>query len=416
MANFMDINVQTTPIDFATFKSIKDSQGLFKTWTQIVNEGKQELLVSEEVIKTLIVNPTEVIGTNVELSNYENANVYYFNDDNAKDNNQLTEDKMIMYINTEYMLPLEINQLDMKSAVEWSDIISQKVNSMYQAKQDIINQEIINTINEVNIALGRVKILPDCDKPSTDWESNKNLGNIIARERNNNRKRRTKFMKGYNIKLEEMIISSDISLNMESGLTAGSASPQAYEDTLNKFTCSRMYGHNFTTANMYLGMDIGMSEFMDEKGQKQNVGLNTGNLTRPYFFKDLHGLLFYKGSIAAYGQTFPEQWTDKAGSRLQKVLTVPYRYEAAIKPVYSGINMSFFSKIPTNPSWTDRKGNVHDAVDYSKKADYDKLINRLYNSQKNLYSKFGWNGAANTNQEALTKIWKDATIEWKIKK
>ena len=78
-------------------------------------------------------------------------------------------------------------------------------------------------------------------------------------------------------------------------------------------------------------------------------------------------------------------------------------------------NFSFLidSKIPKTESYVDLKGNVIPARDYSKKADYDALINELYESQPQLYSMFGWNGASNVDQGALTKMWEDAKIDWK---
>lgn len=409
------IDVRTTPISFETFKSITDSNGLFKTWTDILNEAMNDLPINEDILGAKIKNPVEVIGDNIVFENPENKNVLPFIDDITKRNNKLTLNKMTMLLHTDYMLPLEFDMIDSRSAIAWSELISKAVSSMMVSRQDVNNMTIIDAINRLNIATGRVRIIEDCDKFTTKYDENKNLGLLLANERILNRTKRTKFSKGFQSSLERFLLSPQLSLKLLSGLTAGSAAAPAYEDTKDKFQITNIFGQTYETTQMYLGQDIGMSEFTDDKQQVQNQGMNTGNLIKPFYFKDLHGLLFYNESVAFYGHNYQERTIPMYKKRLTDVMTIVYRMNAAVKPIYAGMNLSFFSKIPTTQSYVNLAGDVIPARDYSKKADYDALINELYQEQPELYKWLGFNGSANTDQGKLTKMWTDAKIEWKTK-
>ena len=409
------IDARTTPISFETFKSITDSNGLFKTWADIMNVAMDNLPINEDILGAKIKNPIEVIGDNIVFENPENKNVLPFIDDITKRNNKLTMNKMTMLLHSDYMLPLEFDMIDSRSAIAWSELISQAVASMMVARQDLNNMTIIDAINRVNIALGRVKIIEDADKFSTNYDDAKKLGLLLANERIMNRTKRSKFSKGFQSSMERFLLSPQLSLKLQSGITAGSAAPQAYEDIQNKFQVTNIFGQTYETTQMYLGQDIGMSEFTDDKGQKQNAGLNTGNLVKPFFFKDLQGLLFYNEAPAFYGHNYQERTLPMYNKRLTDVMTIVYRMNAAVKPIYAGMNMSFFSKIPTTSSYVDLAGNVIPARDYSTKKDYEALVNELYQEQPELYKWFGWNGAYTIDQGALTKLWNDAKLDWKTK-
>lgn len=410
----MKIDASTTPISFETFKTITDSNGLFRTYTDIMNEAKSNLPINENILGAVVKNPVEVIGDNIVFQNTENKNVLPFIDDITKRNNKLTLNKMTMLLYTDYMLPLEFDMIDSRSAIAWSELISDAVASMMVARQDLNNMTIIDTINRVNIALGRVKIIPECDVFNNNFDDNKHLGLLLANERIMNRTKRTKFSKGFQQANERFLLSPQLSLKLLSGLTAGTAAPQSYSDTQKKFQLTEIYGQTYETTPMYLGQDIGMSEFVDDKQQKQNAGMNTGNLVKPFFFKDLHGLLFYNESPAFYGHNYQERTLPMYNKRLTDVLTIVYRMNCAVKPIYAGMNMSFFSKIPTTDSYKNLAGDVVPARNYAQKADYEALINELYQEQPELYKYFGWNGSASIDQGVLTKLWSDNTLDWKI--
>lgn len=410
----MQIDAKTTPISFETFKSITDSNGLFKTYTDIMNEAMSNLPINENILGAVVRNPVEVVGDNIVFQNTENKNVLPFIDDITKRNNKLTLNKMTMLLYTDYMLPLEFDMIDSRSAMSWSEIIGDAISSMMTSRQDLNNMTIIDTLNRVNIALGRVKIIEGCDVFSSNFEDNKNLGLVLANQRIINRTKRTKFSRGFQQSMERFLLSPQLSLKLLSGLTASSASPQSYTDTKQRFQITEIFGHTYETTPMYLGQNIGMSEFTDDKQQKQNAGMNTGNLIKPFFFQDLHGLLFYNESPAFYGHNYQSRTLPMYNKRLTDVLTIVYRMNCAVKPIYAGMNMSFFSKIPKTDSYTGLDGNVVPARDYSKKADYDALINELYQEQPELYKYFGWNGSANTDQGDLTKMWEDAKLSWKL--
>ncbi len=407
------IDPKTTPVSFQTYTSITDSKGLFKTWTDIFQGGQQEKTVAEEVTQSLIVNPIDITGDNVIVQWNENKNVLPFNNDITKWNNVLTQNKYIMYLTDNYMLPLQVNLLDEHSLVEWGELISDAVSSMEIAKQDIINQQTIKEVSDVCIATGNVWVYEGCDAMSVDWDQNKKLGAMITRQRIENRTHRTKYSKGFQQSLERMLLSSSLSLNMLTGLTASSASDKAFDATKNRFQINTMFGHNYETAPMYLGKNIGMSEWKADGGTINNVGANTGNLIRPYHFADLHGLLFYTGSVKSYGHTFRERVLPLYNNRMIDVITKVYRYNVAVLPIYAPMNKALFSKIPTTDAWTDIEGKVHPARDYSKASDYNALINELFTKQSGLYSAFGWNGSSNIEQSAITQMRADATVDWK---
>lgn len=408
---------RTTPISLQTFMNITDSNGLFKTWADIRKNTLDSLPVNEDIMGTKIKAPEAIQGNNIIFENVENKNILPFIDDLTKRNNPLTLNKMIMNLYSDYMLPLEFNLMDKHSAMEWSQILSDAMSSMQIARKDLQNMIVIDELQKVCIALGRVAIVEGTDQINLNYQENKALGVLLGNDRINNRRNRTKFMKGYNKQLERFLISPTMSLNLLSGLTANSASQQAYTDQLERFEITQVFGHTYETTSMYLGLDIGMSEFTPDQGgaqtAKQNVGKNTGQLIHPFFFSKLQGLLFYNDSIAYYEQNFEERIIPSPFKRYTDVLTIAFRMNAAVKPVYSAINKAYFSEIPKTESYVDLKGAVIPARDYSKKADYDALINELYQSQPQLYSMFGWNGASNVDQATLTKMWDDAKIDWK---
>lgn len=415
------IDIRTTPVNFQTYKSITDGNGLFKTWTDIINMDRDFLPINEEILGQKIKNPIQVIGDNIVFKNLENKNITYFDQDLTKRNNVITENKMVMLLYTDYMLPLEVDYRDSRSVIEWSEMLSQAMTSLLQAKQDMINMETIDQINKVNIALGQVLVLPGCNEQSFDYNANKALGQIIVTERFKMRRIRTKYMKGYSKALESCMIDPFLSLNLLTGLTSGSnaSSESAFKETEDRFTINRIFDHDFETSNMYLGLDIGMSEFTPDSGGSvsdlQNKGINTGILTRPYFFKDLAGLIFYRESVASYGHEYSERDLPVANTRTKEVFTKYFRFNVAVKPIYAKMNKSIFSKIPSFPSYVDLKGNTIPKLDMNVKADYERLVNDLYNSQPDLYKMFGWNGSFTIDQSNLSKLWSDNTIEWKEK-
>lgn len=408
----MIIKPTTTPVSLQTFLSITDSQGAFKTWTDIKQEWMDKLPINEGILNTRIKKPTEIIGNNIIFENTENKNIFPFIDDLSKRNNKLTLNKMIMNLYSDYMIPLEVDLRDKKSCVEWSELISDSMSSMMLAKQDLQNMLVIDEMMKVAIALGNVAVIPDGNDDSFDFAANKRLGQMLASDRIKNRTKRTKFMKGYNKELERFLTSPTLSLNLLTGLTAYSAAADAYSDTKKRFEAYEIFGHTYESVPMYLGQTISMSEFVDDKQQTQNAGTNTGQCIKPFFFEDVCGLLLYDSSIAFYEQNFEERILPAYPKRMTDVFTIMFRCNVAMKPVYAAMNKVYVTKAPSFPSYTDLQGNVVPAMDLATKAGMDSLINYLYNSQPNLYNMFGWNGASNVDQGDVDKIWQKI-LNWK---
>lgn len=411
------INLKTTPINFATFKSITDTNGAFDTWTDIITKNLDILPVNEQILGAVLKSTDEVTGDNIVFQNTENKNIYYFNDDITKDNNKPTVNKMVMMLYTDYMLPFETDSIDKRSAYEWSQYISQEIASLYQAKNDIQNLTVIDEINKVNIALGQVKIFEGCDgdAPLTNGEPNfkvfKNMGLKLAKIRTMQQFKRTKFSKGFNSTEMDALISPQLSINLLSGLTSDTSAPNAYTDTKSKFKINNFYGYDYKTT-MYLGQDVGMSEFTDTNGTKQNEGAGTGNMLKYYNMEDLHGLLVFRRSIAFYGHQMGERTLPKTGSRLKDVTTFIYRMDAAVKPVFANANLSIFSKVPKFKSYVKQDGTTVPEMDLSTPAGMNLLRNNLLAQQPQLY-KHLWNANSNLSQQQVTKIWNDAKVTWK---
>lgn len=407
---------RTTPISLQTFMSITDSRGLFKTWTDIRKETLDALPINEDIMGTKIKAPQSIQGNNIIFENVENKNILPFIDDLTKRNNTLTMNKMVMNLYSDFMITLEYNNMDKHSAMEWSQILSDAMSSQMIAKKDFENMLVIDEVMKVCIALGNVALIEGSNELNLNYNQDKALGLLLANDRIQNRTKRGKFMKGFPKALERFLVSPTLSLNLLAGLTAGSAAPQAFTQTEERFQATNIQGHNYETTPMYLGKYIGMSEFTPDAGgtqsAKQNIGDNTGQLVKAFDFQDLQGLLFYNESIAFYGQFFEERLQKHPTKRYVDVITIAFRENAAVKPVYAAMNKAYFSKVPTRTSYIGLDGNVVEARDYSKKADFDKLRNELYQSQPQLYSMFGWDGASNVQQTDIDKIWQKK-LDWK---
>lgn len=415
------INPQTTLISLETFKTITNSNGLFKTWTDIINEAKDTLPVNNQILGTVLKSYQDVMGDNVVFQNEENKNVYVYNDDLLKDNNLLTQDKWTMVLYSDYMLPLLYNGIDRKSAQDWSEILGNAMSNLFVAKQDLTNNTIIEEVNALNIALGQVKIIEGCDgdapinaEGNWDYSSYKQLAASITKFKLAEMRKRSKFAKGYNKNEVNFLISEQLAVNLLLGKTYNTAAAPAYEDFEKSFQPHEILGQIYN-ATMYLGTNTFMSEHTPTTGananQVQNLGDMTGNLVRPFAFGDLHGLMVFMRSIAFYGHSYGSSTQDYPGSRMKKVWTYSWRMNGAVKPVYARFNYSFYSKIPTFPSYTRTNGEVVPARDLSLVADYNSFVNEVYLRQPMLYSAW-FDGNSQVKQADLDAMWKKAKINW----
>lgn len=414
----------TTPISFETFKTITNSNGQFVTWTDIVVQGSSALPINDEILGSLVKGITEITGDNVVFNNTENKNVGYFNDDVSIHNNKITRDKWVMYLYQDYMLTLEITDLDRKSALEWASYVEENMNSQFIAKNDIQNALCVWETYLLALAIGNFRLIAGCDGdanflPSgemnyTPW---KNLGFKLTDIFQKQRRTRTKFAKGYKKEQARFLTSQQLALRLLGGLTANSASTPAYEAIKNTAQPYQILTETYGST-MYLGQEFGMSEFT-VGGNVQNKGQGTGNLTQPFFLENLHGLLYYIESIQVFGhgQLASDQarpYVDANGkmSRTKSVWSFIWRMQAAVLPIYARFNIAFINAIPKFPAWTDTNGVVHAAMDLSKADDYNTLCNTTFLKQPNLYSAF-LDGASKITQPELNALWQKNTITWK---
>lgn len=413
------INPQTTQISFERFQSITNSDGLFETWTDLINQESNTLPVNDEILTSLVRALNDVIGDNVVFENGSNKDLRIWNDALNTGNNKMDRDKWTMYLYQDYMLNLEIDYRDSKSAIAWSEYIAQNIDSQFKAKQDIQNALCVWEMYLLSIAIGNCRIvanaggdanfLPDGTFNWTPW---KNLGVVLTKIFLAQRRIRSKFSKGYKKEQTRFLTSQQLGLNLLAGVTGGVVSTQAYEDFLNKKQATIINGEAYE-GTMYLGENFLMSEFSIGANQF-NVGSSTGNLTQPFFLENLHGLIYFIESLKFYGhgQLLSEESLPMPNSRSKRVWTWAWRMNAAVLPIYARFNLSFVDSIPKFPAWTDTDGNLHAAKDLSKANDFNTFCNELRMKQPDLYGAF-LDGASKITQAELDALWTKNTINWR---
>lgn len=415
MSQSRPIDINKTPIDLRTFMSITDSNGKFETWTDIITEHLKRNPVSEDILLTQLRAPKNVIGDNITFEYTQNKNVTIFNDNPLIGNNKLTLDKAVLFLNERFMFSFEVDITDMKSAAEWSTYLSTEIQSAYIAKKDFENMKIIETAYHFCLATGNTKLIAGVhDRYDSTKESKyKALGIMLAEERILNRTLRNKYFKGYNKDQDICLLSQQLSLKLQAGLTAGSASVVAFEELKKDFQIKEFFGETYFTSKMYLGKDILSSAYqVNDTGTVHNEGIHTGQQIKNFYFQDLALLSVFKESLLYYKQEFPRREQFISTSRTKDVFTDSFKLTAAIDPNYGTVNFAAVSKIPSFPAYTDITGKNVPAMDLNTATGFNALRNNIYQEQPQLYKELGWDGNSNFDDAAVKKMWKDNTINW----
>lgn len=405
-----------TNITLETFKTITASDGSYSTWTDIINAARTALPINNEILGAPFKSMEEVVGDNITFENTSTKFVEYFRDD--LDNNNLLElDKMVMFLNQDFRTSIEYSIMDQKSAKDWASILSDAINQMFITKNDISNALTVDEIQKVALALGNFTIVKNADEMILDANGNldekafKTLGIQLRRMLNKYRTKRTKYSKGIDPERLKWVNSYDFSLNLLGSLTAGSNSPQAYEDTKSKNTIQNFLGTTFTQS-LYLGSDFDMQEFVPKtgtnNGQKQNEGSHTGNLVKPFQAKHIFSLAWLPESLLYYGHNFNVSERPKTNSLTKNVLGFLWRGQVAILPILADFNHIFVTKLPTFKSYTKVDGTVVEALDLSNFENYKKFKQQLRAEQPMLY-----NTIIDANGITSNGVKDDAT--WKAK-
>lgn len=408
------INPQTTQISLESFKTITDTDGTFTTWTDIVNEGKQSLPVNYEIIEGSIKGYTEITGGNIIFDNIETKNVAEFRDDLER-NNVLTQDKIIMYIRDEFMIPFEYSILDRKSAVDWGNIISASFTQAFLSKRDFENALSIDALYKYCLASGNFIIVPNANTTQTDAEGNiddkayKSVAVQMRKIFNKASRTRTPFSKGFTQKMVRWLVGQDFSLDMMNAQTAyWTGSEKAYTEFKEQDRVYKMLNIEYKTS-LYLQDEFQMAEFKKSDGTIMNEGSGTGNWIRPMDFTELVATYYYPEAIALYKNTIGETVVPKMNSRTYKVWTQLWRQGAAMKPIYQNMNKIFISKLPRFVDYTDFNGNSVDEIDTNTLDGMNKLRENLKNEQPDLYQAF-----SKPLEQSEFDAWKTTNIiKWK---
>ena len=413
--------MNSTQITLTAFQTITDSNGQYDTWTDIIGKASKALTINSEILGSVLKKPKEVIGGNYEFSNIETKDISYFNDDISASNNNMVQDKMMMNIYTEYMTSIEYSSLDMHSAQDWSNILSDSIAQMFHTKSDMENALSIDTIYKVALAQGNFLIIPNADKDiyikgtfDIDTGAYLSLATQLIRFIKDVRAKRTKFAKGIQKSQLEWVISEQFSLRMLSAKTYGfGASDKAYGDMESKDEVGKILDHKFRTT-MYLERDVEMTEFT-AGGVIQNAGMGTGNRLKPFMFSKIIGMLWFIDSLQVFQNTIPFSDRNIPGSRTKDALSWMWRQDYAVLPVYSSANTVMLSSLPTEPAYKTELNLDVPAKDYSKWADFKALRIALYAKQPSMYSKL-WNIDGTNDlikdQATLDAVIAKNTLKW----
>lgn len=417
-----------TKISLQTFKTITATDGTFSTWTDIIQTAMRELPLNTEILGAPFKSLEEVgVGENVEFKNISTKFIETYRTE-LDENNKLEFNKMIMFINDDFMAPFEYSILDQKSASEWAALVSGSINQMFISKQDVANMLALDEIQKIALALGEFTIVTDGDKlpkkqdGSINWEAYKMIGHEMVYHLIDKSRQRTKFSKGIDPNRIKWVNNPKFGLNLLMAQTNNySGSDRAYGDQLSKDRSYSFYGTDFTQS-IYLGDKIGMNEFKvaagkPSAGTKQNAGSWTGNIVKPFDFEHILSLAWIPDSVLYYGHNLTETDVPAINNRNTRIMTFAWRAQVAILPILAQFNHLFITKLPTIPGYTDKSGNVIAAYNLNTYNEYVNWKKKIREQQPMLYSALidadGYTSNGVKDSGAWTKWITANTLTWK---
>lgn len=418
----------TTKVSFETFKTISDSSGQFTTYADLIKLATLRLPINDEFLGASFKSITEVVGSNVELSNITNKYLEYFRSE-LTGNNKLEYDKMTMHIYNAYMAPFEYSSYDEKSALDWASLVAQSINKMFEVKQDIANAIALDEIQKITLGLGEFHVIKNGDKSimtpdgSINFDAYKQLAISMIEIQNDKMKLRTKFARGINKNRWSWLNSPNFGVKLLAGQTAGySGSNLAYLDLKNLDHATQIFGLEFRQSR-YLGDYIPMQEFTPssgtQSGQKQNTGIFTGNLVEMFDFRHLLSIGWIPDSLLYLGNQLRTTERPQTNTRLDTVLTFTWKAQAAIIPLLAHFNHAFISTVPSFASYTKVDGTTVAAMNLTQFEDWKKYNKKTLAQQPALYNHlFNSDGVPYhlvtkvTDQSSWTNYITASTIVW----
>ena len=326
-----------TQITLQQFIGIENSQGLFKTYTDIIKGLDSPLLANAEVLDAPIIKPTSVIGDNVEFSNMAFGQVHNFNDKMTDFEADIeTLDKLVMKLYDDYNISFKYTLMDRTSAADWASRFGQFVNGLYMSRSDINNLIAIEAIKDYCLVNGQYIILPDIDYKQVDTKTYNDATAVITEECNRIVTTRTQYNLGLNPDMLRMYLSYNVYQNMVRGvnyISAANLSLEAYKS--GKFT--EFLGYP-TQRTMYCGQDV--LKTVDQHSSNNNV--------RDFKNRNLLGFIYSVDTLAFYERMLliDTELRDPS-SVTNRYWVYAFRANAAIRPARGQLCSLILREAPT---------------------------------------------------------------------
>ena len=385
-----------TSVDFELFRSITNSNGDFATWADINHFGLLPLPINTEILGAPFKSLTSITGDNIEFSNITYKYVEWFRSE-LSGNNKLELNKMVMHLYRDFMAPFEWDYRDRHSAVEWARILAESIEKMMITRQDLNNMMALDEIYKIALCLGNYtivananSIIEDAQTGRPDFEAHKIIAIKIIDIQNQKKRIRDKFTRGIDINRYRWVNSPEFANRLLIAQTAGFiGSDTAYLEAKHKNASFKFFGNDFTRS-FYLSHDVQMNEFEEiaQGGQVtiHNQGSYTGNLIKPFQFKELFSLGWLPESLQYYGHLFPTREVPKVDNRNEVVLTYAWRAQVAILPIYAKFNHVFITALPNFIAYKTRDGQNTQAFNLNNYNDFVAFKKSVRAEQPMLYS------------------------------
>lgn len=339
----------TSQITLADFIGVTNSNGAFKTFTDITHQGFIDNLVNSEIFGIPgIPTPLEVVGTNIIFENSAFNKVSYLDDSLTTNKQKPQLDKAVMLLTTEYELTLEWSKLDKKSAMNWSQVVGVVYGNAWKSIRDQINLISMDAYVNYALASGQYKILENLDNktatPEEIFADGVKLWNIA----DNIVSVRTKYNLGEDVSRVRFLTSFTANRQLNVGFSGKySGANLAYEAI--KGNSLGQFGGYSLQRSMYLGQNI----------LKGSVTSDTKN----YNFEDVPAIVMSIDSLGYYWQMFNENpeiasnnvtlFADMFNqfainiSKTKFITSIIFRANAIIKPARREINYVIFNSART---------------------------------------------------------------------
>lgn len=329
-----------TQITLQQFIGVKNSQGLFKTYTEIVDGMYQQIINNTEVLDATIIKPEEIIGDNITFSNIALPKVSNFESDITKfDANTPVLDKLVMKLTNDFSVGYEYDFRDERSAKDWASKIGEWTSGAYTGRSDMNNYLSMEALINMCLVTGQYTILPELDyinvsdkNGNNNWVYNNNTA-IVTDEINKIVTKRTPYGLGKPQEKMRVYYSYRSFMNITRGvnyISTANLSLEAYKSG------------NF---NEVLGFPSQKTMYL---GKDNIVGVDPTNKVRDFKFGKVLSMVYSMESLAFYAKTYKilPDW-QKPGSIGKHYWCYAWRANACVKNTFAPFNRVILKEAPT---------------------------------------------------------------------